>query len=88
MVHRDSERRARGRAAAKLGFYIHMLAFILVNVLLVAVNLSTTPQYLWFLWPLLGWGIGLFSHWFAVYVGPKLMRRLVDRELEKAPHGN
>ena len=79
----DAEWRARRRAGAKLGFYIHLLAYVLVNLLLVAVNFRTTPHYLWFLWPLLGWGIGLFSHWFAVYVGPKLMRHLVDREMEK-----
>lgn len=87
MEHPDLEWRARRRAGAKLGFYIHLLAYVLVNLLLVAVNLSATPRYLWFVWPLLGWGIGLFSHWFAVYVGPKLMKRLVDRELEKDRQG-
>jgi hypothetical protein len=38
-----------------------------VNALLIIVNLSTTPDKLWFYWPLLGWGIGLAAHAFGVY---------------------
>jgi hypothetical protein len=83
MKHDTAGRRAQRQASAKLGIYIHLIAYIAVNLLLVVVNLSTTPQLLWFLWPLFGWGIGLFAHWFAVFVGPKLMKRLVERELEK-----
>jgi hypothetical protein len=83
MKQNTASRRAYGRAGAKLGFYIHLTAYVAVNLGLVAVNFGTTPQYLWFQWPLLGWAIGLFAHWFAVYVGPKLMRHLVKRELEK-----
>jgi hypothetical protein len=75
--------RALRRAGAKLGFYIHLTAYIAVNLLLVVVNFSVTPQYLWFIWPLCGWGIGLFAHWFAIFVGPQLLRRLAERELEK-----
>ena len=87
MRHDTAGRRARLRAGAKLGIYIHLTAYVAVNLVLVGVNLSTTPQYLWFLWPLLGWGIGLFAHWFAVFVGPRLMRRLVEQELEKEHQG-
>jgi hypothetical protein len=83
MKRNTASRRARLRAGAKLGIYIHLTAYIAVNLVLVVVNLSTTPHYLWFIWPLLGWGIGLFAHGFAVFVGPKLMRRLVEKELEK-----
>jgi hypothetical protein len=78
-----ASRRAYRRAGVKLGFYIHLAAYIAVNLLLVVVNFSTNPENLWFKWPLLGWGIGLFAHWFATFVGPKLMQRLFERELEK-----
>ena len=37
-------------------------------VLLLAVNLLIGSPY-WVQWVLLGWGIGLFSHWFFV-LGP------------------
>jgi len=75
--------RAQRRAGAKLGFYIHLFVYIAVNLFLIFVNLSTTPHRLWFMWPLFGWGLGLFFHGFAIFVGPKLRQRLVDREIEK-----
>lgn len=74
---------ARRRAANKLGFYIHLLVFVLVNLLLVFINLSTNPDRLWFLYALGGWGVGLVCHWFAVFVGPSLMQRMTDRELDQ-----
>lgn len=82
-IHHQAKRRAYRRAGAKLGFSIHLAAYVAVNLLLVVINFSTNPQSLWFQWPLMGWGIGLFAHWFAVFVGPSLMRRLFERELEK-----
>ncbi len=82
MKRERASRRAYRRAGVKLGFYIHLAAYIAVNLLLVVVNFSTNPENLWFRWPLLGWGIGLLSHGFAVFVGPRLMRQLVERELK------
>ncbi len=60
----DEERgqQIRERAAARLGLYIHAGKFGAVMTLLLAINLLTSPAYLWFVWPLLGWGIGLASH--------------------------
>ena len=55
-------RRDRERAAARLGLYVHAGKFGAVMTLLLAINLLTSPAYLWFVWPLLGWGIGLASH--------------------------
>mgnify|MGYP003381549272 CR=1 FL=1 len=71
------------RAGAKLGFFIHLAAYVTVNALLVFINYSTTPQHLWFKWPLVGWGIGLFFHWLAIFVGPSLMQTFYNRELDK-----
>lgn len=34
-----------------------IIIFFLVNLMLFAINMITTPQHLWFLYPLLGWGI-------------------------------
>jgi hypothetical protein len=42
--------------------YIHLAAFVVVNALLVAINLLASPEHLWFLWPLFGWGLGLLLH--------------------------
>lgn len=39
------------------GFYGNLISYIVVNIGLVVVNLSTSPNHLWFYWPLLWWGI-------------------------------
>lgn len=88
MKHDEAYRLAKHRAGVKLGFYIHLVAYIMVNLFLVFINYSMNPQYLWFKWPLLGWGIGLFFHWFSVYVGPKLMQHFVKQELKKNHPGD
>jgi 2TM domain-containing protein len=40
---------------------------VLVNILLLVINLAVVPGFLWFFFPLMGWGIGLTMHFlFAV----------------------
>ena len=60
---------ARRRVLKLKGFYIHLAAFVLVNLLLLFINLMTSPGRLWFYWPLLGWGIGLVAHGVSVFGG-------------------
>ena len=49
------------------GFYGHLLSFVIVMLFLLFINLKYSPQYLWFFWPLLGWGIGLLFHGMRVF---------------------
>lgn len=44
------------------GFYGHLLTYVLVNAGLAAINLLTFPKMLWFVFPLIGWGLGLAAH--------------------------
>ncbi len=74
--------RARLRAGAKLGFYIHLMVYVLVNLLLLAINLQLTPGRVWFLWPLCGWGVGIICHGATVFLGRGMMQRMTERELE------
>lgn len=37
-----------------------LIIFIAVNLLLFIINITTTPEHLWFIYPLLGWGIPFF----------------------------
>lgn len=66
MHHDDIERQARRRAGAKLGLYIHATVYVLVNLLLLALSLSSGKH--WAMFPLLGWGIGLAAHAAVVFV--------------------
>jgi hypothetical protein len=52
----------------QLGFRIHAIVFVPTVILLLVINALTGAPY-WSVWTLLGWGVGVFSHWFFV-VGP------------------
>ena len=76
---------AKERVELKLGFYIHLAVFVLVNALLTVIDLMTSPGELWFFWPLGGWGIGLVLHAIKVFSnGPSgFKQRLIERELAR-----
>ncbi|MET0273644.1 MAG: 2TM domain-containing protein [Phenylobacterium sp.] len=80
----ELRRRAERRADAKLGFRAHLMAYVVVNAGLIAINLITSPAYFWAAWPLFGWGLGVFAHAIAVYHdGGELRERMVREELER-----
>ncbi len=84
MENKESYQRAKKRVEAKIGFYIHLAFYIGVNILLIIINLSTSPQHIWFQWPLLGWGMGLFFHGMSIFVfSGKKFREIKEKMIEK-----
>jgi hypothetical protein len=88
MEDQDAYRKARGRVEAKLGFLWHLGVYLAVNTLLIIINISTSTEYLWFKWPLLGWGIGVFFHGLAVFRLSSgrlatLKERMIQEEMKK-----
>lgn len=88
MENQEAYRRAKRRAEAKIGFYIHLAVYVGVNILLIIINLSTSPQYIWFKWPLLGWGIGVFFHGMSIFVfsGKKfqeIKEKMIEKEMKR-----
>jgi hypothetical protein len=55
-------RKATRRVKELKGFYGNLTSYCLVIPFLAVLNLLTAPEYLWFLWPMLGWGMGLAAH--------------------------
>ena len=87
MKDQEVVQRIEKRVEEKLGFYIHLATYILVNGLLIAINLSTAPGTYWFIWPLIGWGIGVLFHGLRVLVfgsGSAFRERMIDAERRKA----
>jgi hypothetical protein len=79
-------RRAAARVEMRLAFYRHAMIYLVVNVLLAALNLLKNPHHLWFQWVILGWGIGLFSHALNVYSYRWFAsgrERMIQRELQR-----
>jgi hypothetical protein len=59
--------RAKKKVDDIKGFYWNLLSYCLVIPFLIFINLMTSSAYLWFWWPMLGWGIGLAFHGFGVF---------------------
>ena len=71
---------ARKTVHARIGFYIHLTAFLVVNAMLLVINLATSSGHLWFQWPLLGWGIGIIVHAVVTFWLPGVRRRMIEKE--------
>ena len=55
--------RTRERAeSARSGLTVHGVTYAAVNAFLLLINLVTSPGFLWCLFPLSAWGIGLLHH--------------------------
>jgi hypothetical protein len=79
------EARARRRVGRKIGFGIHALVFVLVNLGLFAINATTGDPH-WARFPLMGWGLGLAIHGVVTFIalqGEGLRRSLLQREIEQ-----
>ena len=85
----ELRRLAIRRADMKLAFRSHLMAYVIVNAGLVMINLITSDDYFWAIWPMLGWGIGLAAHGVTVYMDGEGMRdRMIEQELEKLRRTN
>lgn len=87
-VYGERHRRARARARAVRGFYIHFAIYLTVCAFLFAINMVTSRDSIWFFWPVLGWGIfvamqglGTFGH-FTIF-GPEWEERKIREYMEK-----
>lgn len=49
-------------------FVVHAATYVAVVLICAAANLWFAPQRLWFVWVLVGWGIGLAAHGLALYL--------------------
>lgn len=54
-----TDEKTKMKNQCKLNIIMSIVKYLVVNAFLVFVNLMTTPSYLWVLWVIAGWGIGL-----------------------------
>jgi hypothetical protein len=70
-TYRDMIRRRERKA-----FTIHSIAYVIGNSILIAINLIFAPQFLWSVFPLVGWGSGLAIHYYlGVRTAPRRIRK-------------
>lgn len=71
MAEKDYYNKAKQTVKAKKAFRINAWLFAITMPVIITVNLMTSPENLWFLWSLLGWGTTLGILYLVAYVFPK-----------------
>lgn len=76
--------RARKRVREIKSFYSNLISYCIIIPFLTILNLITSPNNLWFFFPMLGWGIGLAAHGMSVFaIGKNWEDRKIREILEK-----
>ncbi|WP_420645383.1 2TM domain-containing protein [Candidatus Leptofilum sp.] len=86
MQNQEAYQRAKKRVEEKVRFYRHLTIYIAVSVLLMLINFSTSTEYLWFIWPLMGWGFAVLLHALRVFgfAGEStITEQMIEKEMEK-----
>lgn len=81
----EEERRklAIKRLQDKREFQSHLMAYLLVNLLLVGIWWVTGHGFFWPIFPLLGWGIGIGMHAWTVYGQRPPSEEEIRREMDR-----
>ena len=80
--------KAAKRVEELKGFYSNLISYVIVIPFLAFINYYTSPDYLWFIWPMLGWGFGLSMHALKTFgIGTnweeKQIQKILDKENSK-----
>jgi len=71
---------AKRRVKELKDFYRNLMTYVAVNILLIVINLITSPDKLWFFWVTIFWGIGIVLHASRVFI---LKGKFLGKEWEE-----
>src|SRR3984893_16679990 len=84
---RKAYKRARRRAVREVGFYVHLMWYGIVIGSLLILDLFVSPSFQWWIFPAVLWGIGLASHFGAVYgwrwIHERVFEPAIQREVQR-----
>jgi hypothetical protein len=84
MTEEDPVREAAiERIKNRRGFVPHLIAYVIINALLVAAWAASGGGYFWPVWIMGGWGVGLVLHAWSAFVERPITEEDVDREIER-----
>ena len=72
------------RLNQKRGVQAHLLVYVIANVIQVVVWFAyTSDQFFWPIWSILGWGIGIAFHVWAVYSVASHKEERIEEEISR-----
>lgn len=72
--------KAKKRVDELKKFYGNLVTYVAINIILIIINLVTSPGSLWFYWVTIFWGIALLLHASRVFI---LRGKLLGEEWEE-----
>jgi hypothetical protein len=72
---RFEKKRIHHKTIQRRGFSRHLSAYVGVIALLFIINILTFKGVIWFYWPALIWGLGIYLHWFHGRLPDKLKQK-------------
>ena len=79
---------AKKKVEEEKKFYQHLGVFVVMNTFFVILNLVTSPNHLWFYWPLLGWGLGLFLQGVRVFTNFGFSKDWEEKRIDRYMKNN
>ncbi|MBW1643143.1 MAG: 2TM domain-containing protein [Deltaproteobacteria bacterium] len=80
MMNDEKYKEAKKRVRELKDFYRNLLTYVGVNILLIIINLLTSPGSLWFYWVTIFWGIAIVLHASKVFI---LKGKFLGKEWEE-----
>lgn len=80
------EREAR-RILRRRAFYLHLAVYLAVNATIFVIWLLAGGGFPWFLFPLMGWGIGLVAHGASAFLLASPADIVLEREQRRMERG-
>lgn len=79
--------KARKRVRKVKSFYKHLGTWVICSAFFIILNLITSPDEIWAIFPILGWGVGIALHGIGVFGFPGLgegwEERMLYREIDR-----
>ena len=89
----SSYNKAKKKVEEIKGFYSHLTSYIVVMTGITILNLLTSPLHYWFIYPAIGWGLGITAHGMSVFnymplLGKSWEERKIKEFIEKEKNKN
>lgn len=72
MDERELYHKVRRRVKQIKAFYEHLAIYLILNAGLVVINFLDTPETIWFIYPLIFWGLIVIIHGIRTFSGKLL----------------
>jgi 2TM domain len=79
----DLRKEVRKRLEKRRDFSAHLVAYVVINAMLVGIWAISGAGYFWPAWVMLGWGVGLALNAWDVFFRRPVTEADVDREVER-----